>query len=144
MSQNIYCISSVIEYILIELSQNKPIYWYSVTLAYNGISIIIYLKTPTLECIFSDTCFWSIFSNTRCRARFRAGAFSVGSVSTSNQPRGHGLRQQQGSRKSKIGWELTKNGCHVQSPELSKKPYMCSFQTNYPYYRGFYASFLGF
>ena len=50
----------------------------------------------------------------------------------------------QGSRKSKIGWELTKNGSHVRSPGLSKKPYMCSFQTNYPYYRGFYASFLVF
>ena len=24
----------------------------------------------------------------------------------------------QGSRKSKIGWELTKNGCHVRSPGL--------------------------
>ena len=46
----------------------------------------------------------------------------------------------QGSRKSKISWELTKNGCHVRSPGLSKKPYMCSFQTNYTYYRGFYSS----
>ena len=27
----------------------------------------------------------------------------------------------QGSRKSKIGWELTKSGCHVRSPELFKK-----------------------
>ena len=26
----------------------------------------------------------------------------------------------QGSRKSKNGWELTKSGCHAQSPELSK------------------------
>ena len=50
----------------------------------------------------------------------------------------------QGSRKSKIGWELTKNGCHVRSPWLSKQPYICSFQTNYPYYHGFYASFLAF
>ena len=31
---------------------------------------------------------------TRCLARFGAGAFSVTSVSASNQPRGHGLRQQ--------------------------------------------------
>ena len=30
----------------------------------------------------------------RCLARFGAGAFSVTSVSASNQPRGHGLRQQ--------------------------------------------------
>ena len=28
---------------------------------------------------------------------------------------------QQGSRKSKIGWELTKSGCLVRSPELFKK-----------------------
>ena len=27
----------------------------------------------------------------------------------------------QGSRKSKIGWELTKNGCLVRSPGLLKK-----------------------
>ena len=46
----------------------------------------------------------------------------------------------QGSRKSKIGWELTKTGCHVRFLELSKKAYICSN----PYYRGFYASFLGF
>ena len=57
VSQNMYCISSVIEYIIMAVSQNIPIYSYSVTLAYNGISIIIYLKTPALECIFSDT--WS-------------------------------------------------------------------------------------
>ena len=50
----------------------------------------------------------------------------------------------QGSRKSKIGLELTKNGCHVWSPGLSEKPYICSFQTNYPYNCGFYAYFLGF
>ena len=30
----------------------------------------------------------------RCRARLEAGAFSVAPVSTSNQPWGHGLRQQ--------------------------------------------------
>ena len=41
--------------------------------------------------------------------------------------------EEQGSRKSKIGWELTKNGCHMRCPGLSKKPYICSFQTNYPY-----------
>ena len=33
-------------------------------------------------------------SFTRCRARLGAWAFSVASVSASNQPRGHGLRQQ--------------------------------------------------
>ena len=52
VSQNIYCISSFIEYIIKEVSQNIPIYWYSVTLAYNGISNIIYLQIPALECIF--------------------------------------------------------------------------------------------
>ena len=47
------------------------------------------------------------------------------------------------TRKSKIGWELTKNGGHVRSPGL-KNMYIYSFQTNYPYCRGFYACFLGF
>ena len=32
--------------------------------------------------------------------------------------------------------------CGLQ--DYQKKPYSFSFQTNYPYYRGFYASFLGF
>ena len=57
VSQNMYCILSVIEYIIMEVSQNISIYSYSVTLAYNGITIRIYLKTHTLECIFSHT--WS-------------------------------------------------------------------------------------
>ena len=61
---NIYCISSVIEYIIMEVSQNIPIYWYSVTVDYNGIFIILYLKTPALECIFSNSWSWSIFSHT--------------------------------------------------------------------------------
>ena len=39
--QNMHSISSVIEYIIMEVSQNIPIYTYSVILAYNGISIII-------------------------------------------------------------------------------------------------------
>ena len=37
---NMYCISSVTEYIIIEVSQNIPIYTYSATFAYNGISFI--------------------------------------------------------------------------------------------------------
>ena len=37
----------------------------------------------------------------------------------STQGKNH-LHKHQGSRKSKIGWELTKNGCHVRSPGLSK------------------------
>ena len=55
--RNMFCISSATEYIIMEVPKNIPIYTYSGTLAYNGISIIIYLKTPALECIFSDT--WS-------------------------------------------------------------------------------------
>ena len=47
-----------------EVSQNIPIYTYSVTLGNNGIYILIYLKTPTLECIFRGTWFSSIFINT--------------------------------------------------------------------------------
>ena len=45
VSQNMYCVSSATEYIIMEVSQNIPNYTYS---AYNGISIIIYLKTPAL------------------------------------------------------------------------------------------------
>ena len=51
-SQNMYCISSVIEYIIMEVSQNIPIFTYSVTLAYNGISIIIELYNK-LTVLFS-------------------------------------------------------------------------------------------
>ena len=43
---NMYCISSATEFIIIEVSQNIPIYTHSVTLAYHGIFIIIYLKAP--------------------------------------------------------------------------------------------------
>ena len=39
--QNMHGISSVIEYIIMEVSQNISIYTYSVILAYNGISILI-------------------------------------------------------------------------------------------------------
>ena len=55
VSQNMYCISSVLEYVKIEVSKIIPIYSYSVTLAYNGISNVMCLKTPALECILSDT-----------------------------------------------------------------------------------------
>ena len=40
-----------------EVSQNMYCIVYSVALAYSRIYIIIYLKTPALDCIFSDT--WS-------------------------------------------------------------------------------------
>ena len=58
--QNIYDILSVIKYIIIEMSQNIPIYTYSVTPVYNGISIITYLNTPTLWCLFRNNLSWSI------------------------------------------------------------------------------------
>ena len=38
----IYCISSVTENIAMEVPQKIPVYTFSVTLAYNGISIIIF------------------------------------------------------------------------------------------------------
>ena len=62
--QNMYCIWSVIEYIIMEVSQNISLYTYSVTLAYNMISIMIYLKTPVLQSIFKNTWSWSIFIDT--------------------------------------------------------------------------------
>ena len=44
--------------------------------------------------------------------------------------RARGQSSQPGSGKSKNSWELTKSGCHVQCPELSKKSYFCNFQTS--------------
>ena len=45
-----------------------------------------------------------------------------------------GLRQpgipppaSQGSTQSKIGWELTKSGCHVRSPEKKKNTYISNY-----------------
>ena len=38
----------------------------------------------------------------------------------------------QGSRKSKIGWELIKCGCYVRSPELSKSHTFVLFKLNIP------------
>jgi hypothetical protein len=35
----------------------------------------------------------------------------------------------QGTKKYKLGWELTKSGCNVRSPEIFKKIYIFSFQT---------------
>ena len=47
--------------------------------------------------------------------------------------------QGQGSRKSKIGWELTKSGCHVRSPELfkNKKHIIVGFKQIIPITRVF-------
>ena len=53
----IYCISSATENILMEVSLKIPNFLFSVALAYNGISIIIFLKAPDLECNFRGT--WS-------------------------------------------------------------------------------------
>ena len=36
-----------------------------------------------------------------------------------------------------------KNGCCMRSLGLSKKPYICSFQTNYPHYHGFLMHLFG-
>ena len=53
----IYCISSATENIVMEVPEKISIYTFSVALAYNEISIIIFLKAPDLECIFRGT--WS-------------------------------------------------------------------------------------
>ena len=39
----------------IHIPQNVLIYMFSVVLGYNGISSIIFLKTPDLECFFKGT-----------------------------------------------------------------------------------------
>ena len=43
---------------------SSAIYTYLGTLDYNWVSLITYLKTPALECIFRDTWSWSIFIGT--------------------------------------------------------------------------------
>ena len=53
--QNMYCIPSATENILMEVPQKIRIYTFSVTLAYNGISITIFVTAPALECIFYAT-----------------------------------------------------------------------------------------
>ena len=47
-----------------EVSPKIPIYTFLATLAYNGISIIAFLKAPDLECIFGDTWLTGIFGGT--------------------------------------------------------------------------------
>ena len=69
VSQKMYFISSIIEYVIMEVSQNILICSYSMTLAYNGISIRIYLKSPALKCIFPNNWSWYIFSNTSSSRR---------------------------------------------------------------------------
>ena len=52
-----YRIPSAKENITMEVPQKIQIYTFSATLGRNGISIIIFLMAPALECIFSGT--WS-------------------------------------------------------------------------------------
>ena len=65
VTENMYCIiSSVLEYITIDVSESIPILTYSASLSYNEISILIYLKTPGLGRIPLDTWSSSIFIDT--------------------------------------------------------------------------------
>ena len=49
----IYCVSSATENIMMEVSLKLPNFRFSVALAYNGISIIIFSKAPDIECILN-------------------------------------------------------------------------------------------
>ena len=51
-----------------------------VTIAYNGISIIIYLKTPAVECIFRDPLFWSTFIGTSSTDLSRLVSLKLSSI----------------------------------------------------------------
>ena len=53
--QNMFCISSATENILMEVPHKILILSFSATLAYNGNPIIIFFKAPALECIFYNT-----------------------------------------------------------------------------------------
>ena len=55
--QNMSCISSATENIIMEVPQKILIKTFPAKLAYNGNSIIVFFKAPALECIFYDT--WS-------------------------------------------------------------------------------------
>ena len=59
-----YCISSATKNAIMEVSPKIPIYTFLATLAYNGISIIAFLKAPASECIFGDTWLTGIFGGT--------------------------------------------------------------------------------
>ena len=58
MQASLNCISSVIEYIIMEAQQNISIHTYSMTLPYNGISII-YFKS-----VYSETLGLEVYSYT--------------------------------------------------------------------------------
>ena len=64
MPPKMYCISSATKNAIMEVSPKIPIYTFLATLAYNGISIIAFLKAPALECIFGDTWLTGIFGGT--------------------------------------------------------------------------------
>ena len=53
--QNMYCISSATENIIMEVPQKISKSAFSATLAYNGIDILIFFKVPALKCIFYGT-----------------------------------------------------------------------------------------
>ena len=59
-----YCIPSAEENIMMEMLQKIPNYTFSATLGHNGISIIIFFKAPSLECIVSGTWSSDIFFGT--------------------------------------------------------------------------------
>ena len=64
MPQNMYCIPSAEENIIMVVPQKILIYTFFATLGHNGISIIIFFKPLALECIFSGTSSSDIFSGT--------------------------------------------------------------------------------
>ena len=55
VTENVNCMSSATENIMMKVPQKIPIYTFSATLAYNGIFIIIFVRAPALECIFRGT-----------------------------------------------------------------------------------------
>ena len=57
-----YFLPSAEENIIMEVPKKIQIYKFSATLAYNGISMIIFFRAPAIECIFS-TLFHEIFNS---------------------------------------------------------------------------------
>ena len=51
-----FCISSATKDIIMEVPQKIQINMFSVALANNGISILIFLQAPAVGCIFRGTC----------------------------------------------------------------------------------------
>ena len=59
--QNMYCISSATEIIIMKAPQKMPVSACSATLAYNMIYIIKKIQAPSLDCIFYDISSFEIF-----------------------------------------------------------------------------------